>query len=112
LRGSKTKGCEIDASASRAALISKSHNLVYPMGSEVRSEPSLALGADHTADGFLNVDQKQRSTVSGLYGIGDVVSHHCISGATEVIFAQWSEAKIRRSSPIRGSTGLPNPRLT
>lgn len=52
------------------------------MGSEVRSELSLALGADHTAEGFLTVDQKQQSTISGLYGVGDVVSDlHQISVA-------------------------------
>jgi thioredoxin reductase (NADPH) len=52
------------------------------MGSEVRSELSLVLGADHTAEGFLNVDQKQQSTISGLYGVGDVVSDlHQISVA-------------------------------
>lgn len=52
------------------------------MGSEVRSELSLALGADHTAEGFLKVDQKQQSTISGLYGVGDVVSDlHQISVA-------------------------------
>jgi thioredoxin reductase (NADPH) len=58
-------------------------DVVYPaMGSEVRSELSVALGADRTADGFLKVDQKQQSTTSGFYGVGDVVSDlHQISVA-------------------------------
>ncbi|MBO4223482.1 NAD(P)/FAD-dependent oxidoreductase [Bradyrhizobium neotropicale] len=58
-------------------------DVIYPaMGSEVRSALSLAVGADHTAEGFLIVDQKQQSTVQGLYGIGDVVSDlHQISVA-------------------------------
>ncbi|MCA1452721.1 NAD(P)/FAD-dependent oxidoreductase [Bradyrhizobium sp. BRP22] len=58
-------------------------DVVYPaMGSEVRSGLSLAVGANHTAEGFVIVDQKQQTTVSGLYGIGDVVSDlHQISVA-------------------------------
>jgi thioredoxin reductase (NADPH) len=58
-------------------------DVVYPaMGSDVRSGLSLTVGADHTADGFLVVDQKQQSTVHGLYGVGDVVSDlHQISVA-------------------------------
>jgi thioredoxin reductase (NADPH) len=48
---------------------------VYPaFGAKVRSELATALGAAHTADGFLKVDDKQRTSVQGLYGVGDVVS--------------------------------------
>jgi thioredoxin reductase (NADPH) len=48
---------------------------VYPaMGNKVRSELAIALGAAHTGDGLLKVDDKQRTTVEGLYGVGDVVS--------------------------------------
>ena len=48
---------------------------VYPaMGAIVRSELGVALGTAHTDDGFLEVDDKQQTTVKGLYGIGDVVS--------------------------------------
>ncbi|MBV8920150.1 NAD(P)/FAD-dependent oxidoreductase [Bradyrhizobium sp.] len=63
--------------------LSSDFDLVYPaMGSEVRSGLALALGADHTPEGFLNVDQKQQSTIAGLYGVGDVVSDlHQISVA-------------------------------
>jgi thioredoxin reductase (NADPH) len=44
------------------------------MGTKVRSELAIALGAAHTGDGLLKVDDKQRTTVEGLYGVGDVVS--------------------------------------
>jgi thioredoxin reductase (NADPH) len=48
---------------------------VYPaMGTNVRSELAIELGAAHTDSGLLKVDDKQRTTVEGLYGIGDVVS--------------------------------------
>ncbi|MGY4623954.1 NAD(P)/FAD-dependent oxidoreductase [Bradyrhizobium sp. USDA 4486] len=57
--------------------------LVYPaMGAEVRSKLAVSLGAEHTADGYLKVDDHQRSSVSGLLGIGDVVTDlHQISVA-------------------------------
>jgi thioredoxin reductase (NADPH) len=48
---------------------------IYPaMGAEVRSDLAIMLGAAHTDSGFLKVDDKQQTTVEGLYGIGDVVS--------------------------------------
>jgi thioredoxin reductase (NADPH) len=48
---------------------------VYPaMGAEVRSQLALALGAEHAADGYLKVDDHQRTSIPGLYGIGDVVT--------------------------------------
>jgi thioredoxin reductase (NADPH) len=54
---------------------SEDFEAVYPaFGSKVRSELAIALGAAHTASGFLKVDDKQRTTVEGLYGVGDVVS--------------------------------------
>ncbi|MGY2936613.1 thioredoxin reductase (NADPH) [Bradyrhizobium sp. GM6.1] len=57
--------------------------MVYPvMGAEVRSHLAMTLGAEHTADGHLKVDDHQRSSVDGLYGIGDVVTDlHQISVA-------------------------------
>ncbi|WP_025036822.1 NAD(P)/FAD-dependent oxidoreductase [Bradyrhizobium sp. DOA9] len=56
---------------------------VYPaMGAEVRSQLAMALGADHTGEGYLEVDDHQRTSVTGLYGIGDVVTDlHQISVA-------------------------------
>jgi thioredoxin reductase (NADPH) len=57
--------------------------MVYPvMGAEVRSHLAVTLGAEHAADGHLKVDDHQRSSVDGLYGIGDVVTDlHQISVA-------------------------------
>ncbi|MBB4261995.1 MULTISPECIES: NAD(P)/FAD-dependent oxidoreductase [unclassified Bradyrhizobium] len=56
---------------------------VYPaMGAEVRSQLAVSLGADHTGEGYLKVDDHQRTSVDGLYGIGDVVTDlHQISVA-------------------------------
>lgn len=49
--------------------------IIYPaMGADVRSELAVQLGASHTGDGFLKVDDKQCSNVDRLYGIGDVVT--------------------------------------
>ncbi|CUT15308.1 Thioredoxin reductase EC 1819 [Bradyrhizobium sp.] len=57
--------------------------MVYPvMGAEVRSQLAMTLGAEHTGEGYLKVDDHQRSSVDGLYGIGDVVTDlHQISVA-------------------------------
>jgi thioredoxin reductase (NADPH) len=56
---------------------------IYPaMGADVRSELLVRLGARHTSDGFLTVDDKQQSSVPHVYGIGDVVTDlHQISVA-------------------------------
>ncbi|QOZ69892.1 NAD(P)/FAD-dependent oxidoreductase [Bradyrhizobium arachidis] len=58
-------------------------DMVYPvMGAEVRSKLAVSLGAEHTADGYLKVDDHQRTSAGGLYGIGDVVTDlHQISVA-------------------------------
>lgn len=58
-------------------------DLIYPaMGAEVRSQLAMALGAKHNPEGFLKVDDHQRTSVHGLYGIGDVVTDlHQISVA-------------------------------
>jgi thioredoxin reductase (NADPH) len=57
--------------------------MIYPaMGADVRSEPLVRLGARHTPDGFLMVDDKQQSSIPYIYGIGDVVTDlHQISVA-------------------------------
>lgn len=50
-------------------------DVLYPaMGAEVRSKLALSVGAAHTEDGFLKVDDHQRASVANLYGIGDVVT--------------------------------------
>ncbi|MDD1528161.1 pyridine nucleotide-disulfide oxidoreductase [Bradyrhizobium sp. WBOS7] len=56
---------------------------IYPaMGAEVRSQLAVALGAAHVEEGCLKVDDHQRTSVRGLYGIGDVVTDlHQISVA-------------------------------
>ena len=47
---------------------------VYPaMGSRIRSELAVAAGAKATAEGCLEVDDHQRTSVPGLFAAGDVV---------------------------------------
>ena len=47
---------------------------IYPaLGSVIRSELAMALGADGSSDGCLVVDDHQRTSVPGLYAAGDVV---------------------------------------
>ena len=47
---------------------------VYPaLGSEVRSELAVHLGAEVSSEGCLMVDAHQRTSVAGLYAAGDVV---------------------------------------
>ncbi|WP_398472772.1 NAD(P)/FAD-dependent oxidoreductase [Tardiphaga sp.] len=60
------------------------YDIVYPaMGADARSDLAVALGADHKADGSLRVDDSQRTSVEGLYAIGDVVTDiHQISVAS------------------------------
>ena len=50
-------------------------DVLYPaLGCAVGSQLALELGADCTDAGFLKVDDKQQTTVAGLYAAGDVVS--------------------------------------
>jgi thioredoxin reductase (NADPH) len=58
-------------------------DMVYPaMGAQVRSQLAMTLGADHTREGYLEVDDHQRTSITGLYGIGDVITDlHQISVA-------------------------------
>lgn len=58
-------------------------DVVYPaMGAEVRSALAVSLDAEHTGEGYLKVDDHQRTSVGGLYGIGDLVTDlHQISVA-------------------------------
>jgi thioredoxin reductase (NADPH) len=75
--------------------------MVYPvMGEEVRSHLAMTLGAEHTGEGYLKVDDHQRSSVDGLYGIGDVVTDlHQISVAFG--HAAVAACTIHRSLPRR-----------
>lgn len=46
---------------------------IYPaLGSVIRSELAIALGAEASAEGCLVVDDHQRTSVAGLYAAGDV----------------------------------------
>lgn len=58
-------------------------DVLYPaMGAEVRSRLAMSLGAAHNEEGYLSVDDRQQTSINGLYGIGDVVSDlHQISVA-------------------------------
>ena len=59
-------------------------DVLYPaLGSAVRSELATALGADCSETGTLKVDDKQQTTVDGVYAAGDVVSDlHQLAVAT------------------------------
>ena len=59
-------------------------DVLYPaLGCEVRSQLATALGARSNDIGNLHVDDKQRTSVEGLYAAGDVVTDlHQISVAT------------------------------
>jgi thioredoxin reductase (NADPH) len=47
---------------------------VYPaMGSVIRSDLAVAAGARATKEGCLEVDDHQRTSISGLFAAGDVV---------------------------------------
>lgn len=50
-------------------------DVIYPvLGCDVRSELAAKLGARHNDIGCLDVDAQQRTSVQGLYAVGDVVS--------------------------------------
>lgn len=50
-------------------------DIVYPaLGCKVHSDLAVALGAGHNDVGCLKVDDKQRTTVDGIWAAGDVVS--------------------------------------
>jgi thioredoxin reductase (NADPH) len=59
-------------------------DVLYPaLGCTVRSELATALGADCSETGTLKVDDKQQTTVDGVYAAGDVVSDlHQLAVAT------------------------------
>lgn len=53
----------------------RAFEVVYAMfGSRQRSQLAVALGADCDEEGALRVDAHQRTSVPGLYAIGDIVS--------------------------------------
>lgn len=51
-----------------------SFDSIYPaLGSVIRSELAIGLGAEGSSDGCLVVDDHQRTSIAGLYAAGDVV---------------------------------------
>ena len=63
-------GCEVDTDAGR-----RRFDTLYPvLGADAQSQLAVALGAKVDDNGELVVDERQQTTVDGLYAIGDVVS--------------------------------------
>lgn len=64
-------GIEITTGDGRTRLF----DVLYPnLGAHVRSDLARRLGAACVADGALEVDRYQRTSIPGLYAVGDVVS--------------------------------------
>jgi thioredoxin reductase (NADPH) len=61
--------------------------LYAALGLRARSELAVRLGAEHDADGRLSVDDHQRTSVPGLYAVGDVVQ-----GMTQIGIAMGQAA--------------------
>ena len=52
----------------------RAFDTIYPaLGSVIRSELAMTLGAEGSSDGCLVVDAHQRTSIAGLYAAGDVV---------------------------------------
>lgn len=84
----KKSGDDIIISLSNGAR--EAFDVVYPvMGCSVRSELAVDLGARHNEVGCLETDNHQRTAVSGIYAIGDVVSdlHQIAVGAGHAAIA-------------------------
>lgn len=83
-------------------------DVLYPaMGAKVRSDLALSLGAEHNGEGYLRVDDHQRTSVHGLYGIGDVVTDlHQISVAFG--HAAVAACAIHNSLPRRFAATIAN----
>ncbi len=66
--------CDGDALVVETADGERRFDSVYPaLGSHIRSELAVAVGANATDEGCLEVDQHQRTSVPGLFAAGDVV---------------------------------------
>ncbi len=65
---------EDDRFVVRTAAGDQAFDSVYPaLGSRIRSELAVAAGAAATAEGCLEVDDHQRTSIPGLFAAGDVV---------------------------------------
>lgn len=78
ISSSSVQSLECDGGSVMAVMedgMCESFDVIYPvLGCNVRSELATRLGARHNAVGCLEVDAHQRTTVMGIYAIGDVVS--------------------------------------
>ena len=54
--------------------VSRFDTIYAALGLRARSELATGLGAEHDEDGMLMVDDHQRTSVPGLYAVGDVVA--------------------------------------
>ena len=77
------------------------------LGLRGRSELATRLGAEHDEDGMLIVDDHQRTSVPGLYAVGDVVA-----GLTQigVAMGQAAIAASTINSSLNGDSGPPSSR--
>lgn len=87
----------------------RAFDVVYAMlGSRQRSQLALALGAACDEEGALRVDSRQRTSVPGLYAIGDVVSAlNQIAVATG--HAAIAATAVHNSLPQRKAPAMPSP---
>ncbi|CAH0342969.1 NAD(P)/FAD-dependent oxidoreductase [Rhizobium sp. CECT 9324] len=73
-RGPIEINVERDAIVIRAGAGDHHFDCIYPaLGSDVRSELALSVGAVATDEGCIRIDSHQRTNVQGLYAAGDVV---------------------------------------
>lgn len=63
-------------------------SLYSALGLEVHTELAIALGAEHDRQGYLMVDQRQQTSVPGLYAAGDIVK-----GLNQIAVAVGGAAK-------------------
>lgn len=66
-------GDRISAVRTRSGMEHRFDVLYSALGTEIRSDLAVALGAQHDAAGALIVDDHNRTSVAGLYAAGDVV---------------------------------------
>ena len=62
------------ARLARSGRVLRFDTIYTALGLRARSELAVRLGAEHDADGMLIVDDHQRTSVPGLYAVGDVVA--------------------------------------
>jgi thioredoxin reductase (NADPH) len=83
-------------------------DVVYPaLGLRARSELVIGLGAEHDEDGMLTVDDHQRTSVPGLYAVGDVVPGltqiGVAMGQAAIAASTINSSLERRLRPARGA---------